>query len=86
MSSSGKAEPGHHLAQFIGFVAVVLGSGLGSFTESLEERFEIAYTDIPHWPAAAVSVPSGSADGRSTATRILPPWAGRGSVTRPRGG
>jgi purine-nucleoside phosphorylase len=31
-------------------VAVVLGSGLGAFAGELEERVEIAYTDIPGWP------------------------------------
>ncbi|MCC7124328.1 MAG: purine-nucleoside phosphorylase [Acidobacteria bacterium] len=35
-------------------VAVVLGSGLGAFTEALDEPFQIAYRDIPHWPASAV--------------------------------
>jgi purine-nucleoside phosphorylase len=35
-------------------VAVVLGSGLGDFAESLAEPFEVAYSDIPHWPASGV--------------------------------
>lgn len=35
-------------------VAVVLGSGLGAFADTLAERFELAYTDIPHWPASVV--------------------------------
>ena len=35
-------------------VAVVLGSGLGAFADALAERFEIAYGDIPHWPASAI--------------------------------
>jgi purine-nucleoside phosphorylase len=35
-------------------VAVVLGSGLGAFAETLAERFELPYTDIPHWPASAI--------------------------------
>jgi purine-nucleoside phosphorylase len=35
-------------------VAVVLGSGLGAFADALAERFEIAYGEIPHWPAAAI--------------------------------
>jgi len=35
-------------------VAIVLGSGLGDFTQSLRDSVSISYTDIPHWPASAV--------------------------------
>ena len=35
-------------------VAVVLGSGLGAFADTLAEPFEIAYGEIPHWPASAI--------------------------------
>lgn len=31
-------------------VALILGSGLGVFTESLEDASEIPYSAIPHWP------------------------------------
>ncbi|GAB1400586.1 purine-nucleoside phosphorylase [Aminivibrio sp.] len=31
---------------------VVLGSGLGSFADSLEEKIVIPYGDIPHWPVS----------------------------------
>jgi purine-nucleoside phosphorylase len=31
-------------------VGVVLGSGLGAFAEELEERVELPYGEIPHWP------------------------------------
>jgi purine-nucleoside phosphorylase len=34
--------------------AVVLGSGLGAFAETLAERFELPYSGIPHWPASAI--------------------------------
>ena len=30
--------------------AVILGSGLGSFADSLEGRTVIPYEEIPHWP------------------------------------
>ncbi len=30
--------------------AVVLGSGLGKFADSLKDKIEIPYSDIPHWP------------------------------------
>ncbi|MCX6619964.1 MAG: purine-nucleoside phosphorylase [Acidobacteria bacterium] len=33
-------------------IAVVLGSGLGAFADELEDRVEIPYGTIPHWPAS----------------------------------
>ena len=35
-------------------LAIILGSGLGDFTQSLENSLSIPYADIPHWPASAV--------------------------------
>jgi purine-nucleoside phosphorylase len=35
-------------------VAVVLGSGLGGFADSLAAPFEVVYRDVPHWPASGV--------------------------------
>jgi purine-nucleoside phosphorylase len=35
-------------------VAVVLGSGLGDFTERLASAADVAYEQIPHWPASRV--------------------------------
>ncbi|MBI1874019.1 MAG: purine-nucleoside phosphorylase [Acidobacteria bacterium] len=35
-------------------IAVVLGSGLGSFADELGDRLVIPYGSIPHWPASAV--------------------------------
>jgi purine-nucleoside phosphorylase len=40
-------------------VAVVLGSGLGSFAESVERPVAIAYQDIPHFPRPTVEGHSG---------------------------
>ena len=34
--------------------AVILGSGLGAFTEGLEIQAEIPYSDIPHFPVSTV--------------------------------
>jgi purine-nucleoside phosphorylase len=34
--------------------AVVLGSGLGDFADTLLDAVPMAYTDLPHWPASAV--------------------------------
>jgi PAS domain S-box-containing protein len=47
MSSSGKAEPGHHLAQFIGFVAVLLGSFvLAAWAFDMDQLTNL----VPTWP------------------------------------
>ena len=35
-------------------VAVVLGSGLGDFADTLAERSVFPYAVIPHWPASAI--------------------------------
>jgi purine-nucleoside phosphorylase len=40
-------------------VAVVLGSGLGSFAESVEQPVAIAYQEIPHFPRPTVEGHSG---------------------------
>ncbi len=41
-------------------VAVVLGSGLGGFVESLSSRAAIPYSEIPHFPRSSVEGHSGS--------------------------
>jgi len=40
-------------------VGIVLGSGLGSFTEEMKVELEIAYKDIPHFPVSTVEGHSG---------------------------
>jgi purine-nucleoside phosphorylase len=40
-------------------VAVVLGSGLGSFADRVEQPIAIPYTDIPHFPRPTVEGHSG---------------------------
>lgn len=35
-------------------VAVVLGSGLGDFADTLAERSVFPYAAVPHWPASAI--------------------------------
>jgi purine-nucleoside phosphorylase len=39
--------------------AIVLGSGLGDFADTLLDPVETPYTDLPHWPAARVIGHSG---------------------------
>ena len=48
------AEPTASRQPPIADIAIILGSGLGDFTQSLRESVSVAYTDIPHWPASAV--------------------------------
>ena len=50
-------------------VAIILGSGLGAFGESLQNATATPYTDIPHWPASKVighagTLVAGTAKGR----------------------
>ena len=40
-------------------VALVLGSGLGKFAETLENPISINYTDIPHFPESTVKGHAG---------------------------
>ena len=40
-------------------IGIVLGSGLGSFTDEMEIEKEIAYSDIPHFPVSTVEGHSG---------------------------
>ena len=44
----------HSASPAIPDTAVVLGSGLGAFSSSLEQATSIPYGDIPHWPASRV--------------------------------
>lgn len=58
-------------------VAVVLGSGLGEFADSLEESKTFAYSDIPHWPASAVIGHPGKLVIGTLAGRRVAALAGR---------
>ena len=40
-------------------VGIVLGSGLGSFADEIDVEFEIAYSNIPHFPVSTVEGHSG---------------------------
>ena len=39
--------------------AVILGSGLGKFVTSMEDRISISYTDIPNYPRSTISGHAG---------------------------
>jgi purine-nucleoside phosphorylase len=53
-------------------VAVVLGSGLGAFADSLAAKSAVAYDAIPHWPPSRVPGHAGRLVlGRSAGRRVL---------------
>jgi len=52
--------------------AIVLGSGLGDFAQSLDASTAIKYEDIPHWPASNVMGHAGQlVVGESRGRRII---------------
>ena len=58
-------------------VAIVLGSGLGAFAETLGDRFALPYDEIPHWPAANVIGHAGRLVGGTIAGRPVLALSGR---------
>jgi purine-nucleoside phosphorylase len=58
-------------------VAVVLGSGLGDFTERLAEPMTIPYEEIPHWPASRVIGHAGMLVAGTIRNRRVAALAGR---------
>ena len=57
--------------------AVVLGSGLGDFADTLGERFAVPYSEIPHWPASAVVGHAGVLAGGTVRGRRVMALSGR---------
>jgi len=58
-------------------VAVVLGSAQAVFASALEERQEIAYTDIPDWPVPSVPGHAGKLIVGKTHGRLVTVMSGR---------
>jgi purine-nucleoside phosphorylase len=53
-------------------IAIVLGSGLGAFAESLDAPTTVPYDRIPHWPASGVVGHAGKlAAGTAAGKRVL---------------
>ena len=53
-------------------IAIVLGSGLGAFADSLTDAIAMPYTAIPHWPASRVIGHAGKlVCGMSKGHRVL---------------
>jgi purine-nucleoside phosphorylase len=60
-----------------GDIAVVLGSGLGAFADSMAETFAHDYTEIPHWPASGVIGHAGRLVGGTVGKRRVIALSGR---------
>ena len=58
-------------------LAIILGSGLGGLVEELEDARQIAYAEIPGFPATAVSGHSGTLHAGTLAGREVLALAGR---------
>lgn len=57
--------------------AVILGSGLGSFGEEIQNAISIPYEDIPHFPASTVIGHSGSLIFGTVAGKSVMAFSGR---------
>ena len=58
-------------------IGVVLGSGLGSFADEVEDPTVIRYADIPHWPASTAVGHAGKLVVGRVAGRTVAVLAGR---------
>ncbi|MGH9256324.1 MAG: purine-nucleoside phosphorylase [Vicinamibacterales bacterium] len=58
-------------------VAIVLGSGLGDFADTLHEAVAIPYNELPHWPASNVVGHSGRLVMGKAAGKRVAALAGR---------
>jgi purine-nucleoside phosphorylase len=61
-------------------VAVVLGSGLGSFASSLSESVVVPYATIPHWPASRVVGHAGELVAGTIGNRRVIALSGRAHI------
>jgi purine-nucleoside phosphorylase len=53
-------------------IGVVLGSGLGAFAHTLDDRIETPYSDIPGWPASTAVGHAGKLiEGRIGGTKVI---------------
>jgi len=61
-------------------VAIVLGSGLGSFAHALADAIVVPYTTIPHWPASKIVGHAGELVAGTVAGRRILALSGRAHV------
>ena len=58
-------------------IAIVLGSGLGEFADSLADSVTMPYAELPHWPASRVVGHAGKLVVGKTRGRTIAALAGR---------
>ena len=58
-------------------VAVVLGSGLGDFADTLGDAVTVPYREIPHWPGVSVTGHAGTLVAGRVGSRRVVALAGR---------
>ncbi len=58
-------------------VAIVLGSGLGPFVDTMTEPLGFEYHDVPHWPASTVIGHAGRLIGGKVGSRPVLALSGR---------
>ncbi len=58
-------------------IGIVLGSGLGDFAGSLQDRVTLPYSDLPHWPVSRVIGHEGNLVVGTAAGRRVAALAGR---------
>jgi purine-nucleoside phosphorylase len=58
-------------------IAIVLGSGLGDFADSLDRAVTLPYGDLPHWPASRVIGHAGKLVVGTSRGRTIAALAGR---------
>ena len=58
-------------------MAIVLGSGLGDFADTLADAVHVPYRDIPHWPASTVIGHAGKLVVGTVAGRRIAALSGR---------
>ena len=58
-------------------VAIVLGSGLGAFADTMHEAFGFEYKEVPHWPASSVIGHAGRLVGGTVRGRPVLALSGR---------
>ena len=58
-------------------MAIVLGSGLGDFADTLDDAVHVPYRDLPHWPVSTVAGHAGTLVVGRVGRRLVAALSGR---------